>query len=103
MIAIIEAGGKQYLVTPEEKIEIEKTLDAAGDEIAFDKILLVANEDGTDVQIGAPTVSTKIAGTVLRQFRTKKIIVRKFKNKVRYHRTAGHRQHKTEIKIGAIA
>lgn len=103
MIAIIEAGGKQFIVSPNEKIETEKTLDALGAEITFDKVLLVADENGANVQIGAPTLSAKITGTILSQFRTKKIMVRKFKNKVRYHRTAGHRQHKTEIKIGAIA
>ncbi|OGH61489.1 MAG: 50S ribosomal protein L21 [Candidatus Magasanikbacteria bacterium RIFCSPHIGHO2_01_FULL_50_8] len=102
MIAIIETGGKQYLVTPNQKITTEKTGADAGAALTFDKVLLVADENGANVQIGTPTVSATVEGTLLRNFRTRKIMVRKFKNKVRYRRTAGHRQHQTEENIGSI-
>ncbi len=102
MIAIVETGGKQFIVSPNTKIQAEKLTGDAGETITFDKVLLVAEEDGADLKIGTPEVTAKIAATVSRQFRTRKIMVRKFKNKVRYHRTAGHRQHKTEIKIESV-
>lgn len=101
MIAIIETGGKQYLVSPQTKLQIDKLVADAGGTIEFDKILLVADEKGA-IEIGAPTVTAKVSAVVERQLRTRKILVRKFKNKTRYHRTHGHRQHKTEIIIGSI-
>jgi large subunit ribosomal protein L21 len=102
MIAIIEAGGKQYIVTPEEKLKIEKAGIEAGGAISF-KTLLIADETGASLEIGAPYLETAAAGTVVANTRTRKIIVRKFKNKVRYRRTAGHRQHQTEVKISKLS
>lgn len=102
MIAIIETGGKQYLVSPNQKIEVEKLAGDAGSALSFDRVLLTASEDGSDVQIGTPTVSAKAAATIFAQKRDRKIIIRKFKNKVRYRRTAGHRQHHTHVTVTAI-
>lgn len=103
MIAIIEVGGKQQLVSPNTKITTDKVSAAAGESFSVDKILLIADENGSALQIGTPTVSATVGATVLRQLRTRKIMVRKFKNKVRYRRTAGHRQHKSDLKIESIA
>ncbi len=103
MIAIIETGGKQYLVSPEQKIKVEKLAGAENDSFSFDRVLLVAEEDGTSVTIGAPTVPQKVAvATITAQKRDRKIMVRKFKSKVRYRRTAGHRQHHTYLTVNAI-
>ncbi|MCX6781461.1 MAG: 50S ribosomal protein L21 [Candidatus Magasanikbacteria bacterium] len=103
MIAIIEAGGKQYIVSSQQKIKIEKAGIEEGAPITFDKVLLIADESGASLEIGKPTLDGKVTGKVMRNFRTRKIMVRKFKNKVRYRRTAGHRQHQTEVQIEKLA
>lgn len=103
MLAVIETGGKQYLVREGAALTIEKIAGEAGGEAVFDKVLLLANEDGTEVQVGKPylegvTVTAEITG----QGRAKKIRVVKFKRKVRYHKVHGHRQHETKVKIKVL-
>lgn len=103
MLAVIETGGKQYLVREGAALTIEKIVGEAGSGAIFDKVLLLANEDGTEVQVGKPylegvTVTAEITG----QGRAKKIRVVKFKRKVRYHKVHGHRQHETKVKIKAL-
>ncbi|MBI5221921.1 MAG: 50S ribosomal protein L21 [Candidatus Magasanikbacteria bacterium] len=100
MFSVIETGGKQYLVKSGEILRVEKLNVEAGKEIAFDKVLLTANEDGSDVKIGTPYLSGVVVNaTVLAQGRAKKIRVEKFKRKVRYHKVHGHRQCFTRVKI----
>ena len=104
MFAVIETGGKQYLVHEGDTVKVEKIEAAEGDKITFDKVLLVASEDGATMNIGEPYLAGKsIDATVESQGRDKKIRVVKYKNKTRYKRTLGHRQHVTTVKIGAIA
>ncbi len=103
MLAVIETGGKQYLVREGAALTIEKIAGEAGTEAVFDKVLLLANEDGSDVKVGRPylegvTVTAEVTG----QGRSKKIRVVKFKRKVRYHKAQGHRQHETKVKIKAL-
>ena len=98
MFAVIKTGGKQYLVHSGDVLKIEKLDVEPGKEVVFDKVLLVANEDGTDVKIGTPYLDgVSIAATVESQSRDKKIRVVKFKRKVRYKRVRGHRQNKTRV------
>jgi len=100
-IAVIETGGKQYLVKPQDKIQIEKVAGKEGDKVKFDKVLLVA--DGDKVEVGKPYVSGKaVEAKVLGQSRDRKILVMKFKNKVRYKRKKGHRQHHTTVEIASF-
>jgi len=100
MIAVIETGGKQYLIKTGSSVKIEKIGDEAGSEVVFDKVLLTAKDDGSDVKIGTPYLDgVSIGATVESQTRTKKIRVVKFKNKIRYKRVHGHRQHQTKVKI----
>ncbi len=100
--AIIETGGKQYLVSPKNKIRIEKLPAEEGQEVVFDKVLLVSDEAG-NVKIGKPYVSgLKVTGKVLKQGRDKKIRIFKYKPKVRYRRRKGHRQEFTEVEIVQI-
>ncbi len=101
MYAIVETGGKQYRVQPGDVIRVEKLPGAKGEEIVFDKVLLVA--DGDNVKIGTPLVDgAKVKGTIVKQGRSKKIIVFKFKRRKRYHRKYGHRQYFTAVKIEEI-
>lgn len=101
MFAIIETGGKQYWVSPSDKIRIEKLPGEPGGEIQFDKVLLVA--DGGNVKVGQPVVAgAKITGKVLRQGRDKKIRILKYHSKTRYRRHKGHRQEFTQLEITNI-
>lgn len=103
MFAVIETGGKQYLIKTGDTLKIEKVDAQPGKDVVFDKVLLLAKEDGSDVKIGTPYLDgVSIAATVEEQGRGKKVRVVKFKNKVRYKRTRGHRQHFTKVKVKKI-
>jgi len=96
--AVIETGGKQYLVEPKEKIEVEKLSGEAGATVNFGKVLLLA--DGADVKVGKPYVTgAVVSGKILKQGRAKKVIILKYHNKTRYRRKKGHRQHFTQVEI----
>ena len=101
MIAVIKTGGKQYLVSPGDKIKIEKIKGKAGDKIEFSDVLLL--EKQKKIEIGAPLVKkAKVTGKILKQDRAKKIVVLKYKAKTRYKKKSGHRQPFTEIEIVKI-
>ncbi len=103
MFAVIETGGKQYLIKTGDSLKIEKLLAETGKDIVFDKVLLLASEDGKDVKIGTPYLDgVSIAATVEEQGRSKKLRVVKFKRKVRYKRVHGHRQHFTKVKVKKV-
>ena len=104
MFAVIETGGKQYLVKPGQTLTIEKIEGEINSEISFDNVLLVGSEDGADVQIGTPYLaSSAVKAKVLDQGRTRKLRVVKYKRKVRYKRVFGHRQEFTKVEITSIA
>ena len=101
MFAVIKTGGKQYVVTPGQKINVEKLEIEAGKLVVFDHVLLIADQD--KATIGMPLITgATVQGKALRQFRTKKIIVFKYKQKTRHHKKAGHRQQMTEVEIEKI-
>ena len=101
MLAVIETGGKQYLVAPGQKIKVEKLEKNPQEEVVFDKVLLV--EKNKQVEIGTPFVSgAKVLGKVKSQGRGKKLVVFKYKAKTRYHKKKGHRQDYTEVEITGI-
>ena len=88
MFAVIKTGGKQYLVSPGDKIKIEKIDKAEGKEITFGQVLLVMK--GKAIKIGTPLVKgAKIKARVLKQGKAKKIIVFKYKAKKRYQKKNG--------------
>ena len=101
MQAVIETGGKQYLVAPQDKIIIEKLEIPAGETVNFDQVLLVA--DDTSVKVGKPYVAgVKVTGKVLAQQRGEKLVVFKYRAKSRYRRKTGHRQSETVVQIESI-
>lgn len=101
MQAVIETGGKQYLVSPKDKVTIEKIPGNAGESVTFDKVLLVA--DGDKVTVGKPIVSgSKVTAKVLTQGKADKIVVFKYRAKSRYRRKQGHRQQQTVVQIESI-
>ncbi len=103
MFAVVEIGGRQYKVTPNEKIEVEKLPNEAGSSLVFDKVLLVSDEKGEDAKIGKPYVKgAKVEAKVIENVKGEKIIIHKFTAKKRYARTKGHRQTYTCLEITEI-
>jgi len=98
--AVIKTGGKQYQVSEKDKLKVEKLIAEEGKSIEFDQVLLVA--DGAKVEVGTPTLKNLVTAKVLSQGRAKKVKVVKYKPKVRYHKTQGHRQLFTEVEIQKI-
>ncbi|MBZ9569628.1 50S ribosomal protein L21 [Patescibacteria group bacterium] len=98
MLAVIKTGGKQYLVSPGDKIKIEKIEAKEGKEITFKEVLLL--EKQRKLEIGTPLVKgAKVIGKVLKHGKRKKVIVFKYKSKTRYKVKKGHRQLFTEVEI----
>ena len=104
MIAVIKTGGKQYKVSPGDKIKIEKIEGKKGDKVEFDEVLLISDEEGKDVRIGNPYLKdAKVKAEILEQGRAKKITVVKYKRKIRYRRKVGYRQSYTKIEVKKIS
>jgi large subunit ribosomal protein L21 len=100
-LAIIKSGGKQYLVSQNTTIQVEKLPGAVGDILKFDTVLFSA--DGEKLKIGAPAIEgAVIEAKILKQGRSKKILVFKYKSKSKYRRKQGHRQSYTEVEITKI-
>lgn len=105
MIAVIRTGGKQYLVKEDMILRVEKLAGAEeGKSIAFSDVLLLASEDGTTVKLGMSTLEkTQVTAKLQQHGRARKVVVQKFKSKVRYARKYGHRQPFSEVRIEKIA
>jgi large subunit ribosomal protein L21 len=102
-IAVIKTGGKQYKVKEGETIKIEKLLEkAANDKVTFNTLLL-ADSDGSSLQLGTPSLGEQVTGEVIGNGKADKVVVVKYKNKTRYKKTTGHRQEFTAVKITSIA
>ncbi len=104
MYAVLSSGGKQYRVEAGTELMLER-LDGvpgeAGTQMSFDRVLLIG--DGDDVTIGTPTVAgASVSATVLGEALGPKLVIFKFKQKVKYRRRTGHRQHMTRVRIDAI-
>ncbi|MFI5165826.1 MAG: 50S ribosomal protein L21 [Thermoanaerobaculales bacterium] len=103
MYAIVEAGGKQHRVEVGQRIAVERVWTGIepGNEVTFERVLLVRDEDR--VKLGKPLLAgVTVKGTLLRQLRGEKIIIFKKKKRKGYRRTRGHRQDLLEIRIDAI-
>jgi len=93
---VIKTGGKQYLVTPNQDLSIEKLDLEPGSEVVFDKVLMTI--DGDKVAIGTPYLEgVSLTATIKEHGRDKKKIVFRYHAKTRYHKKKGHRQHFTKI------
>ena len=100
MYAVIQTGGKQYRVQPEDVIAVERLNAHVGDTVEFDSVLALGDAEMT---LGTPTVAgARVVGTVLANERGRKIRVFKYKPKKHYKRTQGHRQELTRVRIDRI-
>ena len=103
MFAVIETGGKQYLVKSGETLKVEKLDVEAGKTVVFDKVLLLAEDDGSVLKVGAPFVEgAKLQAEVVSQGKNKTVRVVKYKRKIRYKKVHGQRQRFTQVKIAEV-
>lgn len=102
MYAIIEDGSHQFRVREGDHVRVDHRAGKAGEEVVFSKVLLIAGgPDGPT--IGAPQVEgAKVVATIVDQFRTKKIIVQKFRRRKNVRRRRGHRQPYTTVRITSL-
>lgn len=102
-IAIIETGGKQYVVTQDSVVSVAsiKGAEKAGDKITFDKVLLT--DDGSATKVGTPYVSgAKVTGELIENGKTAKVTVLRYRQKSRYYKKKGHRQPYAKVRITAL-
>ena len=101
MYAVFRTGGKQYRAAKGDVLRLEKIEAEEGATVSFDDVLLVG--EGADIKVGNPVLSgTSVSGKVLRQGKSKKVSVVKFKRRQNYLRQGSHRQFFTEVEITAI-
>lgn len=102
MFAVVRTGGKQYRVSKDDVIKVERLEGEPGAEIELDQVLML--DDGKSPTVGSPLVDgARVAATVLDQTRADKIIVFKKKRRKNYRRKHGHRQHQTVLRITDIS
>jgi large subunit ribosomal protein L21 len=103
MYAIVETGGKQYRVQPGDTLAVERLTGEPGDTLDLNRVLLVAGNGSPEARVGAPAVDGAVVrAEVLEHIRGEKIIVFRYKSKVRYRRKTGHRQALTKLRITDI-
>ncbi|MFW5888494.1 MAG: 50S ribosomal protein L21 [Patescibacteria group bacterium] len=101
-IAVIRTGGKQYKVAEGQTLKVEKIKDAEEGGKVFFETLLTSSSDGKDLSVGKPSLGEKTEAEIVENGRSDKVNVVKFKNKIRYKRNIGHKQHYTKVKIASI-
>ena len=101
MYAIVETGGKQYKVSPNQSIRVEDLGKNKGEVVELDKVLFYA-DDG-NYQVGRPYIEkAKVIAQVTERDKSKKIMIFKYKPKKGYRRRMGHRQMYTQLLIKEI-
>ena len=101
MYAVFRSGGKQYRAAEGDVLRLEKIEADEGATVKFDEVLLVG--EGSDIKVGSPLVDgTSVSGKVVRQGKSRKVPVVKFKRRQNYLRQGSHRQFFTEVEITGI-
>ena len=101
MYAVIETGAKQYKVAAGDTLQVERLGVEAGSSITLDKVLLVNNEG--QVTVGTPVVNNaSVVADMVKHIRGEKVVTFKMKRRKGYHKTIGHRQELTILKIKEI-
>ncbi|MCB9310643.1 MAG: 50S ribosomal protein L21 [Lewinellaceae bacterium] len=101
MLAIVNIAGQQFKVTKGQEIFVHQLEAAEGADVVFDQVLMVINDDST--QIGTPTISNAhVSATVIGHQKGDKVLVFKKKRRKGYQKLNGHRQRFTKIKINSI-
>jgi len=100
--SVIETGGKQYIVSVGDVIDVELLGDhAEGDTVTFEQVLL--SDDGSAATVGTPYIAgAKVTATYLGEVKGKKLTIVRFKAKSNRSRKLGHRQHYARVEITKI-
>jgi len=102
MYAVFRSGGKQYRATKGDVLRLEKIEAEEGATIKFDEVLLVG--EGSDIKVGSPLLAgSTVSAKVVRQGKSRKVPVVKFKRRQNYLRQGSHRQFFTEVEITSIS
>ncbi|MEW6106024.1 MAG: 50S ribosomal protein L21 [Bacillota bacterium] len=102
MYVVIETGGKQYCVKEGDVFRVEKLGQEPGKTVEFDRVLMVADDEGV-VKVGTPYVpGAKVIARVISEGKSRKLLVFKYKAKKNYRRRYGHRQPFTEVRVQSI-
>ncbi len=102
MYAVFRSGGKQYRAAKGDVLRLEKIEADEGASVAFDDVLLIG--EGSDIKVGNPVLSgSSVSAKVLRQGKSRKVPVVKFKRRQNYLRQGSHRQFFTEVEITGIS
>jgi len=103
MFAVIQTGGKQYRVTKDDKLIVEKLAGDVGSVIQVGNVLMIG-ETGKEPKIGAPVVEkAAVFAEVIEQSKADKVIIFKKKRRQNYRRTKGHRQQQTILRIVEVS
>src|SRR5690348_5036784 len=103
MYAIVETGGKQYRVKPGDTVAVERLSGEPGETLDCDRVLLVAGNGDDPARVGSPGVERAVVrAEVVEQLRGEKIVVLRYKSKVRYRRKTGHREPLTRLRLTDI-
>jgi large subunit ribosomal protein L21 len=101
MYAVVKTGGKQYRITPGEKLKVEQIAADVGAEVVLDQVLMVG--EGDSVRVGRPIVAgATVKATVVGHGRGDKVEIFKMRRRKHYQKHQGHRQNYTELKIDSI-
>ena len=102
MYAVIATGGKQYRVTKDATLRVEKLNAEPGSTVEFGEVLLMG--EGADVKLGTPLLKgSKVTATVVRHGKGEKVSIVKFRRRKHYLRQKNHRQQFTEVKVTEIS
>lgn len=102
MQAVIRTGGKQYLVKPGDKIDVELLGNIENDEVKFEDVLMISDGEN-DIKVGTPTIKgATVSGRLLGEKKGKKVIIFKYKRRKGYRNKKGHRQKFTSVEITDI-
>lgn len=101
MYAVVKTGGKQYRVSKDDLVTIERLEGEAGDVVTLESVLMIG--EGAEVEIGKPFIAgAAVAGEIVEQGRGPKIIVFKKRRRQNYRRKNGHRQLLTTLRVTEI-
>ena len=99
--AVFKTGGKQYRAGTGEVLTIEKLVGDAGSKVTFGDVLLVG--EGDNIRVGSDLKGAQVVGEILEHTKGPKLLAYKYKRRKGYHRTVGHRQKLTKVKVTEIS
>ena len=101
MYAVMKSGGKQYRVAPGDTIRVERVSGEVGEQVKFGTVLAVHTDD-KKVLVGSDASKASVTGKIVRQGRSPKVIVLKYKKTNQYKIQRGHRQNFTAVEVSDI-